>query len=100
MRSKSKALAGVSGKAPPTIVPNRDLDAIKVTTKTNIDIERIGRFNNQDIGDGGLTSSISALSKASSFKSRAELVTVDLSSYRELLFQARETAARALSIAS
>ena len=80
IRNKSKALEGVSGKAPPTMVPNRDLDAIKVMTKTKIEIERIGRLISQDMGEGGFTSSISAFSKASSFKSKAELVAVELSS--------------------
>jgi hypothetical protein len=100
IRNKSKALEGVSGKAPPTIVPNLDLEEIKVMIKTNMEMESIGRFSNQDIGDGGLTSSISAFSNASSFKSRAELVTDVLSSCRELFRQVREIAARVLSTAN
>ncbi len=100
--NKSKALDGVSGSAPPTMFPKRLREAIKVSITTKRDIERIGRLKSQVIGDGALTKSISASSRASSFKSKTDVDFVEAapSSYKELLRQARETAPLARSIAS
>ena len=76
MRSKSRALDGASGKAPPTSCPNRFREAKSAINVTKREIDNIGRFASHVIGEGAFTSSISAFSRASSLRSRADEVLV------------------------
>ena len=75
IENSSKAFVGVAARAPPTIAPKRLRVAIKVNKITSNETLSIGRRVSHLIGDGAWTKSISAFSRASSFRSRAELVT-------------------------
>ena len=100
MRKRSNALSLDVGKAPPTICPNRLREAIKVVITTSNEVARIGRREIHASGDGALTNSMSAFSKASSLRSRAETIGETLSRGETFAEKAREIALPALSKAS
>ena len=85
-RSKSIPLLGITGSDPPTRSPNLARKASKEKSVMRTEAVRIGRLVIVLKSEGVLTNSISALSSASSFKSKVMLPMLVFSSTFAILF--------------